>query len=43
MLKQWCTDVKNRLVIVRMLNISLNDGWRLVDVWFLLTGRVYGL
>lgn len=35
-------NVKIRIAEIKMLHIGLNDTWRLLDLWFVLTGRIYG-
>jgi hypothetical protein len=40
-LGNYLRDVKKRITEVRMLHIGLGDyRWLLMDVWFVLTGRV---
>lgn len=33
-------EIKNRIAVVKLLHISLNDGWRLMDVLYVLTGKI---
>jgi len=41
-MKTYFREYRLRRAQVRMLHISLRDGWRLVDVIFVLTGKVIG-
>ena len=39
-MKTWIKNMSIRKAVVKMLHIGLNDSWRLMDVIYVLTGRV---
>jgi hypothetical protein len=39
---KWIKNMSTRAKEVKMLHICLGDGWRIVDVIFVITGRIYG-
>lgn len=40
MFKKYLKRVKQRKAEIEMLHIGLNDGWRVMDIFFLLTGKI---
>ena len=39
-MQRYFRDLNLRITQVQMLHVGLGDGWRLVDVVYVLTGRI---
>jgi hypothetical protein len=39
-MKDYLKNIHNRIAEIKMLHIGLNDRWRFMDVWFVITGHI---